>query len=100
MIEKVDSAIPARASHGCTATWQGCVHGIAFLLIIRWGVPARLMMVQVLRGDRGWPTHRGRFFGGRCPLGCFRVSPWGNKALFLSAAVVTGFPGIALAQDA
>jgi Protein of unknown function (DUF998) len=41
-------------SGGNPETWNGWVHGIAFLLIIATGVLAPLTMALAVRGDAGW----------------------------------------------
>jgi Protein of unknown function (DUF998) len=41
-------------SGGNPETWNGWVHGIAFLLIIATGVLAPLAMALAVRGDTGW----------------------------------------------
>ena len=76
-------------SGGSPATWNGWVHGIAFLLIITMGVLAPLTMALAVRGDAGWR-----------PIGVvslvasglfivFLFVPWGNASFLM--AIVTVF---------
>jgi hypothetical protein len=51
-------------SGGSPATWNGWVHGIAFLLIIATGVLAPLTMALAVRGDSQLAAGRGRFHCG------------------------------------
>jgi hypothetical protein len=80
-------------SGGSPATWNGWVHGIAFLLIIATGVLAPLTMALAVRGDAGWRPIAVVSLAAGALFIVFLVLPWGNATFLL--AIVTLFGWIA-----
>lgn len=74
---------------GNPETWNGWVHGIAFLLIIATGVLAPLTMALAVRGDATWqPTAVASLAAGVLFV-VFLILPWGNGSFLM--AIVTLF---------
>ena len=80
-------------SGGTPATWNGWVHGIAFLLIIATGVLAPLTMAIAMRRDPGWRPIAVVSVAASALIVVFLFSPWGNATFLL--AIVTLFAWIA-----
>ena len=80
-------------SGGTPATWNGCVHGIAFLLIIATGVLAPLTMALAVRRDPRLAADRCRFRRDQCVVVVFLFLPWGSATFLL--AIITLFGWIA-----
>jgi Protein of unknown function (DUF998) len=77
---------------GNPETWNGWVHGVAFLLIIATGVLAPLTMALAVRRRR-LATDRGRFRRGQCALRHLLVLAVGNATFLM--AIITLFAWIA-----
>ena len=73
-------------SGGTPATWNGWVHGIAFLLIIAMGVLAPLTMALAVRGDPSWRPIAVVSIAASALFIVFLILPWGN-ASFLPAII-------------
>jgi hypothetical protein len=73
-------------SGGNPNTWNGWVHGIAFLLIIGMGVLAPLTMALAVRGDPSWRPIAVVSLAASGLFVVFLLLPWGN-ASFLMAIV-------------
>jgi hypothetical protein len=80
-------------SGGNPKTWNGWVHGIAFLLIIATGVLAPLTMALAVRGDPGWRPIAVVSLAASALFIVFLILPWGNATFLL--AIVTLFGWIA-----
>ena len=80
-------------SGGTPATWNGWVHGIAFLLIIATGVLAPLTMALAVRRDPGWRPIAVVSVAASALFVVFLFLPWGNATFLL--AIVTLFAWIA-----
>jgi Protein of unknown function (DUF998) len=80
-------------SGGTPATWNGWVHGIAFLLIIATGVLAPLTMALAVRRDPGWRPIAVVSVAASALVVVFLFLPWGNATFLL--AIVTLFAWIA-----
>ena len=80
-------------SGGTPATWNGWIHGIAFLLIIATGVLAPLAMALAVRGDPGWRPIAVVSVAASAFFVVFLLLPWGNATFLL--AIVTLFGWIA-----
>jgi hypothetical protein len=80
-------------SGGSPATWNGWVHGIAFLLIIATGVLAPLTMALAVRGDPSWRPIAVVSVAASALFIVFLILPWGNATFLL--AIVTLFAWIA-----
>jgi hypothetical protein len=80
-------------SGGTPATWNGWVHGIAFLLIIATGVLAPLTMALAVRRDPGWRPIALVSVAASALVAVFLFLPWGNATFLL--AIVTLFGWIA-----
>jgi hypothetical protein len=80
-------------SGGTPATWNGWVHGIAFLLIIATGVLAPLTMAWAVRGDRSWRPIGVVSLAASALVVVFLILPWGNASFLI--AIVTLFGWIA-----
>ena len=80
-------------SGGSPATWNGWVHGIAFLLIIATGVLAPLTMALAVRGDPSWRPIAVVSVAASALFIVFLILPWGNATFLL--AIVTLFGWIA-----
>jgi Protein of unknown function (DUF998) len=80
-------------SGGPPATWNGWVHGIAFLLIIATGVLAPLTMALAVRRDPGWRPIAVVSVAASALVVVFLFLPWGNATFLL--AIVTLFAWIA-----
>ena len=78
---------------GSPGTWNGWVHGIAFLLIIATGVLAPLTMALAVRGDAGWRPIAVVSLAAGALFIVFLILPWGNITFLL--AIVTLFGWIA-----
>jgi hypothetical protein len=74
-------------------TWNGWVHGIAFLLIIATGVLAPLTMALAVRRDPGWRPIAAVSVAASALVVVFLFLPWGNASFLL--AIVTLFGWIA-----
>jgi Protein of unknown function (DUF998) len=80
-------------SGGSPATWNGWIHGIAFVLIIATGVLAPLAMALAVRGDPGWrPIAVVSVTASALCVVCLFL-PWGNASFLM--AIVTVFAWIA-----
>jgi hypothetical protein len=80
-------------SGGIPNTWNGWVHGIAFLLIIGMGVLAPLTMALAVRGDPSWRPIAVVSLAATGLLVVFLLLPWGNASFLM--AIVTLFAWIA-----
>ena len=80
-------------SGGNPQTWNGWVHGIAFLLIIATGVLAPLTMALAVRGDPSWRPVPVVSFAAGALFVVFLLLPWGNASFLM--AIVTLFAWIA-----
>ena len=80
-------------SGGTPATWNGWVHGIAFLLIIATGVLAPLTMALAVRRDPGWRPIAVLSLATSALFVVFLLLPWGNATFLM--AIVTLFAWIA-----
>jgi Protein of unknown function (DUF998) len=80
-------------SGGTPATWNGWVHGIAFLLIIATGVLAPMTMALAVRRDPGWRPIAVVSVAASALFVGFLFLPWGNASFLL--AIVTLFGWIA-----
>jgi hypothetical protein len=80
-------------SGGTPATWNGWVHGIAFLLIIATGVLAPLTMALAVRRDLRWRPIAVVSVAASALVVVFLFLPWGNAPFLL--AIVTLFAWIA-----
>jgi hypothetical protein len=80
-------------SGGNPNTWNGWVHGIAFLLIIGLGVLAPLTMSLAVRGDPSWRPIAVVSLAAGALFIVFLILPWGNATFLL--AIVTLFGWIA-----
>jgi hypothetical protein len=80
-------------SGGKPNTWNGWVHGIAFLLIIGLGVLAPLTMFLAVRGDPSWRPIAVVSLAAGALFIVFLILPWGNATFLL--AIVTLFGWIA-----
>jgi hypothetical protein len=80
-------------SGGNPETWNGWVHGIAFLLIIATGVLAPLTMALAVRGDAGWRPIAVVSVAASALFVVFLFLPWGNASFLL--AIVTLFAWMA-----
>ena len=80
-------------SGGNPQTWNGWVHGIAFLLIIATGALAPLTMALAVRGDPGWRPIAVVSVGAGALFVVFLFLPWGNASFLM--AIVTLFAWIA-----
>jgi hypothetical protein len=78
---------------GTPATWNGWVHGIAFLLIIATGVLAPLTMALAVRRDPGWRPIAVVSVAASALVVVFLFLPWGNATFLL--AIITLFGWIA-----
>ena len=78
---------------GTPATWNGWVHGIAFLLIIATGVLAPLTMALAVWRDPGWRPIAVVSIAASALVVVFLFLPWGNATFLL--AIVTLFGWIA-----
>jgi hypothetical protein len=74
-------------SGGNPATWQGWIHGIAFLLIVL----APLTMALAVRGDPSWRPITVISLAATALFVVFLILPWGNAAFLM--AIVTIFAG-------
>jgi hypothetical protein len=75
-------------------TWNGWVHGIAFLLIIALGVLAPLTMALAVRSDPSWRPTALVSLAAAALFVVFLLLPWGNASFLM--AVVTLFAWIAM----
>ena len=80
-------------SGGNPQTWNGWVHGIAFLLIIATGVLAPLTMALAVRGDTSWRPVTVVSLAAGALFVVFLLLPWGNASFLM--AIVTLFAWIA-----
>lgn len=80
-------------SGGNPATWNGWVHGIAFLLIIATGVLAPLTMALAVRRDPSWRPITVVSLAAGALFIVFVILPWGNASFLM--AIVTLFGWIA-----
>jgi Protein of unknown function (DUF998) len=78
---------------GNPETWNGWVHGIAFLLIIATGVLAPLTMALAVRRDPGWRPIAVVSVAVSALVVVFLFLPWGNATFLL--AIITLFAWIA-----
>jgi hypothetical protein len=74
-------------------TWNGWVHGIAFLLIIALGVLAPLTMALAVRSDPGWRPTALVSLAAAALFVVFLILPWGNASFLV--AIVAVFAWIA-----
>jgi hypothetical protein len=81
-------------SGGNPNTWNGWVHGIAFLLIIALGVLAPLTMALAVRSDPSWRPTALVSLAAAALFVVFLLLPWGNASFLM--AVVTLFAWIAM----
>jgi Protein of unknown function (DUF998) len=75
-------------------TWNGWLHGIAFLLIITTGVLAPLTMALAVRRDPNWRPIAIVSLAASALFVVFLLLPWGNATFLL--AIVTLFAWLAL----
>jgi hypothetical protein len=75
-------------------TWNGWVHGIAFLLIIALSVLAPLTMALAVRSDPSWRPTALVSLAAAALFVVFLLLPWGNASFLM--AVVTLFAWIAV----
>ncbi|HET8915422.1 MAG TPA: DUF998 domain-containing protein [Propionibacteriaceae bacterium] len=80
-------------SGGNPNTWNGWVHGIAFLLIIGTGVLAPPTMALAVRGDPPWRPIAVVSLAASGLVLIFLLLPWGNASFLM--AIVTLFAWIA-----
>ena len=80
-------------SGGNPATWNGWVHGIAFLLIITTGVLAPLTMALAVRRDPSWRPITVVSLAAGALFIVFLILPWGNASFLM--AILTLFAWIA-----
>src|SRR5688500_12974880 len=80
-------------SGGTPATWNGWVHGIAFLLIIATGVLAPLTMALAVRRDPRWRPIGVVSLTASALFVVFLILPWGNASFLM--AIVTLFAWMA-----
>ena len=80
-------------SGGNPETWNGWIHGIAFLLIIATGVLAPLALALAVRGDPGWRPIAVVSVAAGALFVVFLLLPWGNATFLL--AIITLFGWIA-----
>jgi Protein of unknown function (DUF998) len=71
-------------SGGNPETWNGWVHGFAFLLIIATGVLAPLMMALAVRRDPGWRPIAVVSVAASALFVVFLILPWGNASLVIA----------------
>ena len=76
---------------GTPATWNGWVHGIAFLLIIATGVLAPLTMALAVRGDAGWRPIASVSVAASALFVVFLFLPWGNATFLLAIVILFGW---------
>jgi hypothetical protein len=81
-------------SGGNPNTWNGWVHGIAFLLIIALGVLAPLTMALAVRSDPSWRPTALVSLAAAALFVVFLLLPWGNASFLM--AVLTLFAWIAM----
>jgi predicted membrane channel-forming protein YqfA (hemolysin III family) len=75
-------------SGGNPETWNGWVHGIAFLLIIATGVLAPLTMALAVRGDPSWRPIAVVSLAATALLVVFLFLPWGNASFLMAILTV------------
>ena len=80
-------------SGGTPATWNGWVHGIAFLLIIATGVLAPLTTALAVRRDPSWRPIAVVSLAAGALFIVFLILPWANATFLM--AIVTLFAWIA-----
>jgi hypothetical protein len=80
-------------SGGYPETWNGWVHGTAFLLIIATGVLAPVAMALAVRRDPGWRPIPVVSLAASALFVVFLLLPWGNASFLM--AIVTLFAWIA-----
>ena len=82
-------------SGGTPATWNGWIHGIAFLLIIATGVLAPLTMALAVRRDPGWRPIPVVSVAATALVVVFLFLPWGNiHSYWRSSPSSAGLPGL------
>ena len=81
-------------SGGNPNTWNGWVHGIAFLLIIALGVLAPLTMALAVRSDPSWRPTALVSLAAAALFVVFLLLPWGNASFLM--AILTLFAWIAM----
>lgn len=74
-------------------TWNGWLHGMAFLLIIAMGVLAPLTMALAVRGDPSWRPIAIVSLAACALFVVFLLLPWGNASFLL--AIITLFAWLA-----
>jgi hypothetical protein len=80
-------------SGGNPNTWNGWVHGVAFLLIIAMSVLAPLTMALAVRGNPGWRPIPVVSLAASALFVVFLLLPWGNATFLM--AIVTLFAWLA-----
>jgi hypothetical protein len=78
-------------SGGTPATWNGWLHGIAFLLIIATGVLAPLTMTLAVRGNPGWRPIAVVSVAASALFVVFLILPWGNATFLLAIVILFGW---------
>jgi hypothetical protein len=78
---------------GNPETWNGWIHGVAFLLVIATGVLAPLTLALAVRGDPKWQPIAVISLAASAFFIVFLILPWGNATFLL--AIVTLFGWIA-----
>jgi hypothetical protein len=78
---------------GNPETWNGWIHGVAFLLVIATGVLAPLTLALGVRGDPRWQPIAVVSLAASPFFIVFLILPWGNATFLL--AIVTLFGWIA-----
>jgi len=76
---------------GNPATWNGWVHGIAFLLIIATVVLAPLTMALAVRRDPGWRPIAVVSVAASALVVVFLFLPWGNATFLLAIVALFGW---------
>jgi hypothetical protein len=76
---------------GNPATWNGWVHGIAFLLIIATAVLAPLTMALAVRRDPGWRPIAVVSVAASALVVVFLFLPWGNATFLLAIVALFGW---------
>jgi hypothetical protein len=78
-------------SGGNPATWNGWVHGIAFLLIIATGVLAPLTMALAVRRDPSWRPITVVSLAAGALFIVFLILPWGNASFLMAIVTLFGW---------
>jgi Protein of unknown function (DUF998) len=79
-------------------TWNGWLHGIAFLLIIATGVLAPLAMALAVRKDRSWRPTMLVSLAAAVLFIVFLLLPWGNATFLLAMATLFAWIAVVAAR--